>query len=238
MRGRVRRLAGRPLSVVQSSYYRRSGKRVFDVLLALFALVALAPFFLFVSLAIKVDSRGPIFFRQVRCGLDGTLFKIFKFRSMVHQQAGAGQEITVANDPRVTRMGSVIRKYKIDELPQLINVVRGDMSIVGPRPEVSRYIAEYSAKQRACMLSVRPGITDYASILFRDESAMLDASHNPDQTYIREIMPQKFFYYRYYVEQITLMVDIQIIFETAWCIVAGRPTRRFEGQVGTARVSH
>jgi lipopolysaccharide/colanic/teichoic acid biosynthesis glycosyltransferase len=149
-------------------------KRMLDVVGSALGLLVLLPVLVIVAVAIKFDSPGPIFFRQERVGLRGGSFRIFKFRSMVVGAARAGTAITVRGDSRITRVGKFLRSSKVDELPQLINVLAGDMSIVGPRPEVPEFMKFYTPDQRAIILSMRPGITDYAAILFRDESSLLD----------------------------------------------------------------
>jgi lipopolysaccharide/colanic/teichoic acid biosynthesis glycosyltransferase len=160
-------------------------KRVFDIVFALCALLILAPVLVAVALWIKLDSRGSVLFRQERVGSQGRLFKIYKFRTMRMDSDGAGSQITVGADPRITRAGTFLRKYKLDELPQFVNVLAGDMSVVGPRPEVPRYVAMYPTDARQLILSVRPGITDLASVAYRDESALLAAAENPESFYIQ-----------------------------------------------------
>ena len=164
--------------------------RLLDILLSLFGLIIVSPVLLIVALWIVIDNPGPVFYRQVRVGRNGRDFRILKFRSM---RIGADKMslITVGDrDPRVTRAGYFIRRYKLDELPQLWNVLTGDMSMVGPRPEVRKYVDLYTEEQKR-VLSVRPGITDYASIEYVDENRLLAASKDPDKTYIEDIMPQK-----------------------------------------------
>src|SRR5579864_1941072 len=159
-------------------------KRLFDLLTSLLALSILSPVLLLIAAAIKLDSRGPVLFRQQRVGLHGREFRIHKFRTMVEDAARRGPQLTSGNDPRITRVGAFLRRYKLDELPQLIDVVRGDMSIVGPRPEVPRYVALYPPDVRQIILSVRPGITDAASVTYRDESADLARAADAEQFYI------------------------------------------------------
>src|SRR5262249_21017664 len=154
----------------------------------------LMPLFLAVAIAIKLDSPGPIFFRQERVGRGGRPFRIFKFRSMVVEAPQFGAQITSCADSRITHVGRFLRKHKLDELPQRINVLAGEMSLVGPRPEVPELMKRYTTEQRAIILSLRPGMTDYASILFRDESSLLNGKINPVEFYQREIMPIKFVY--------------------------------------------
>jgi lipopolysaccharide/colanic/teichoic acid biosynthesis glycosyltransferase len=197
-------------------------KRATDVLGAAAGLVLLSPLFLAVAAIIKLDSPGPVFFRQVRVGRDGHLFRIFKFRSMRVDVSRNGGALTVRADKRVTRFGRFLRRSKLDELPQLINVLAGDMSLVGPRPEVVPFIMHYTPAQRAIMLSVKPGITDHAAILFRDESALLDCDRDPIEVYRREIMPIKFRYYARYIRRITLLNDLRIILATVILLAIGR----------------
>jgi lipopolysaccharide/colanic/teichoic acid biosynthesis glycosyltransferase len=189
-------------------------KRTFDLLLASLALVALAPFLLLISAWVKLDSPGPVFFRQVRVGRGGREFRIFKFRTMRTDAERIGPQITVGTDSRVTLSGSFLRKYKLDELPQFINVLLGDMSVVGPRPEVPRYVACYPAHIAPLVLSVRPGITDRASIEYRYESDLLGSSSDPEATYIQEVLPVKLAYYADYAANHSLLGDIQIVLST------------------------
>jgi len=188
-------------------------KRLFDLVAASFGLVLLAPLFLIVACGIKLDSPGPVFFRQVRVGRHGRHFRIFKFRTMTVNAEAKGQ-ITIGRDRRITRLGSALRKFKIDELPQLINVVLGDMSLVGPRPEVPYYCEKYPEDARRIVLSVRPGITDRASIEYRDESTLLGAADDPERAYVEDILPVKLRYYIEYAETRSLYGDIRIIIDT------------------------
>lgn len=189
-------------------------KRLFDLSLTLPALLILMPFWAAVALWIKLDSTGPIFFMQERVGLNGRIFRIFKFRTMCVDAEEKGRQITVGEDPRITNSGKFLRKLKIDELPQLINVVRGEMSLVGPRPEVPRYVALYSAPQRERILSVPPGITDFASIEFRDENAILGSAKDPEHAYIYEVMPIKLALCEKYVAERSLWGDVLLILRT------------------------
>jgi lipopolysaccharide/colanic/teichoic acid biosynthesis glycosyltransferase len=188
-------------------------KRTFDLLAAGVGLLLLSPLFVVVALAITLDSQGPVFFRQARVGRGGRTFRIVKFRTMRERAEEAGGQLTVAGDPRVTRVGALLRKSKLDELPQLFNVVAGDMSLVGPRPEVPRYVAHYDARQRR-VLDVRPGITDPASIAYRDENDLLDASTDPEAVYLEQIMPAKLEMNLAYLQRRSLAGDIAIIFRT------------------------
>jgi lipopolysaccharide/colanic/teichoic acid biosynthesis glycosyltransferase len=193
-------------------------KRIFDMIVSLIGLIVLAPIFAIISIIIKLDSAGPVFFKQVRVGKDGKEFKIFKFRTMVDDAEKQGMQLTVGKDSRITRIGQFIRKTKLDELPQLINVFIGDMSFVGPRPEVPKYVAMYDEVQ-INILRVRPGITDYASIEYRDESTLLAQSDNPEETYINEIMPAKFALNAKYLDDISIMQDVKIIFRTIYKVI-------------------
>lgn len=190
-------------------------KRLFDLAFAGCALMVLAPVLLLIAAWIKLDSPGPVFFRQVRVGRHGREFRIYKFRTMRTDAEHLGPQITVGADARITRSGAFLRHYKLDELPQFINVVLGDMSVVGPRPEVPRYVAHYTEAQRAVVLSVRPGITDLASIEYRDENALLGASADPQATYIQEVMPAKLALCERYVRTRSLCGDLVIIARTA-----------------------
>jgi lipopolysaccharide/colanic/teichoic acid biosynthesis glycosyltransferase len=188
-------------------------KRLFDVLVSIFGLILFSPIFFISAIIIKLDSKGPVFFKQKRVGRGEKEFEIYKFRSMVHNCGENGLKLTIGDDARITRSGKFIRKYKIDELPQLINVVKGEMSFVGPRPEVAKYAACYSSYQRQVFL-VRPGITDYASIRFKNESVILGASKNPEETYIKEILPMKIDLKLKYIKEMSVLNDIKLILLT------------------------
>lgn len=189
-------------------------KRIFDWMASGAGLVLLAPVLLVLAVWIKLDSPGPVFFRQERVGRGGKLFSIHKFRTMVTDAERRGLQITVGADVRVTRMGQWLRKYKLDELPQLLDVWLGHMSLVGPRPEVPRYVATYPAKVRDLVLSVRPGITDRASIEFKDENLILGRAADPDKAYVEEVLPIKLKYYVEYVESNSLLGDVNLIIKT------------------------
>jgi len=194
-------------------------KRLFDWILSSLGLLVLGPVLVLVALAIKLDSPGPVFFRQERVGRWGHPFWIHKFRTMRHDPAGQGLQITVGQDARITRVGGFLRASKVDELPQLIDVWVGTMSLVGPRPEVPRYVAVYPAELRDKILSVRPGITDIASIEYRDESAVLARAADPEQAYIHEVLPHKLALSARYVDQASVWTDIQLILRTLLAIV-------------------
>lgn len=193
-------------------------KRIFDFVVAFIGLVLLLPLFVLVSCLIKLDSAGPVFFRQERVGRYGAIFRIFKFRTMTVNTESKGQ-ITVGCDARITQIGHALRRYKIDELPQLINVLFGEMSLVGPRPEVPRYVDRYPENIRNIVLSVSPGITDWASVQFKEENVILGAAKDPERTYVEEILPVKLDYYVSYVNKRSLMMDIKIILVTLVAII-------------------
>ena len=186
-------------------------KRAFDIFFSAGALLVLCPMLCVVALWTKLDSAGPVFFRQRRVGLRGREFLIFKFRTMHTDAQTGGPQITVGVDTRITRAGAFLRKYKIDEFPQFINVLIGDMSVVGPRPEVPRYVMLYPSAARELVLSVRPGITDLASIEYRDESVLLGRIANPENTYITEVMPAKLAYCERYVRERSFVGDLVIV---------------------------
>lgn len=187
-------------------------KRIFDIVSSLFGLIVLSPFMLIIAILIKLDSKGPIFFKQVRVTKNGREFKIFKYRTM---KIGSDKysQITVGKDSRITKVGDFLRKYKLDEIPQLINVLIGDMSLVGPRPEVPKYVALYTEEQRE-ILKVRAGITDYASIEFSNENDILANEADPEKAYIEKIMPRKIELNKKYLSEISVMTDIKIILLT------------------------
>lgn len=196
-------------------------KRAFDFLSALLGLILLFPFFLLIGLLIKLDSAGPVFYLQERVGEKGKLFNLFKFRTM---RIGADKStaITVGNrDPRITAFGYYLRKFKVDELPQLINVVMGNMSLVGPRPELKKFVDLYSSEQRK-VIEVKPGITDYASIKFRNENELLAGKTDPVDYYVRKIMPIKLRLNLQYIKDQSLWVDFKIIGSTLWLIFQKR----------------
>lgn len=192
--------------------------RFFDFILSLVGLVVLAPIFIVLAIWIKIDSKGPVFYKQVRVGQNSIDFGLFKFRSMVVDADKKGLITVGGRDPRITRSGYFIRKYKLDELPQLINVLVGDMSLVGPRPEVRKYVDLYTDEQQK-VLSVKPGITDYASIEYMDENEILGKSSDPEKTYIEEIMPEKIKYNMKYIQNKNVSEYFKIIFLTLLKIV-------------------
>jgi len=193
-------------------------KRLFDLVTALAGVLLLSPLLLMIALWIKWDSAGPVLYRQQRVGRGGALFTIYKFRTM-HQRPNGGPELTVGADPRVTHAGVLLRRYKLDELPQLFNVINGSMSLVGPRPEVPRYVALYPEPLRRIVLSVAPGITDWASIMYKDENAVLARAGDPERAYIDTVLPAKLHYYVRYVRERTFWIDVKIIMRTLAAIV-------------------
>jgi lipopolysaccharide/colanic/teichoic acid biosynthesis glycosyltransferase len=200
-------------NVLLGKRYQLLFKRGFDIFFSLIGLIILSPVFIIICLIILLDSRGPVFFRQIRVGRHGMPFKIYKFRTMTVNAEKEGRQITVGADKRITRAGRFLRYYKLDELPQLINVLLGEMSFVGPRPEVPRYVELYTEYQRQTLL-VRPGITDYASIEFRNENSLLGRCDDPEMTYIKEIMPQKIELNIKYLLNISMATDFKLIFFT------------------------
>jgi lipopolysaccharide/colanic/teichoic acid biosynthesis glycosyltransferase len=201
-------------------------KRALDVVGAVVGFVLLLPAFVLIAIAIKLDSPGPVFFRQERVGQGGRPFRILKFRSMVANAAQVGSALTVCADKRITRVGALLRRRKLDELPQLLNVLGGDMSLVGPRPEVPEFMKLYTPERRALIISMRPGMTDYAAILFRDEGSLLDQGCDPVEVYRHQIMPMKFAHYERYSCEIGVMNDLRIILATILLLVLGQVPQR------------
>jgi len=197
-------------------------KRIFDLCVSAAGLVVLAPLLVVIALLIRLDSRGPVLYRGVRIGRYGREFEIFKFRTMVADAERLGASSTPEDDPRITRVGRVLRRYKLDELPQLLNVLRGEMSLVGPRPQVPWAVSLYSDSERA-LLSVRPGMTDYASIRFRNEGEILRGSKDPDKDYLEKIAPEKIRLGLEYVKNASLAVDIRIIIATILAMIGSTP---------------
>ena len=193
-------------------------KRLFDIIASIIGLLLLSPLFIILAIWIKLDSEGPVFYRQVRVGKDNKDFRIFKFRSM-RVGSDKGSLVTIGGrDPRITRSGYFIRKFKLDEFPQLINVFVGDMSLVGPRPEVRHYV-NYWTPEQMHVLDVRPGITDPASIKFRNENELMEQAKDPEDYYINVIMQEKLKLYLEYVQNHSFWGDIGLIFKTFWVIV-------------------
>lgn len=195
-------------------------KRFFDIVVSTFGIIITSPILLVVSILIKLTSKGPVFYKQERIGKHGVPFFILKFRTMVVNADTQGLKITVGGDKRITGIGKALRKSKLDELPQLFNVFAGQMSLVGPRPEVAEYVAMYTEEQRK-VLSVKPGITDYASVCFRNENEILARAEDPQKEYIEHIMPLKLRYNAKYIEEMGVLTDLKIIFLTAYVVFGG-----------------
>jgi len=189
------------------------GKRLFDIFCSLIGLIILFIPFLIISIIISADSKGGVLYKQIRVGKDGVDFELLKFRSMATDSDKLGLLTVGGRDNRITKIGYALRRYKIDELPQLINVILGDMSLVGPRPEVRKYVELYTAEQKQ-VLSVKPGITDYASIEYRNENELLGKAENPEVVYINEIMPAKLKLNLKYIKEQGMVTDLKIIFNT------------------------
>tara|TARA_R110001599_G_scaffold2925_1_gene16429 strand:+ start:1435 stop:2067 length:633 start_codon:yes stop_codon:yes gene_type:complete len=206
--------------------YQNYLKRVFDVALALLGLCVVSIPMVLIAIMVKLDSRGPILFKQIRVGKHEKAFKIYKFRTMYVTQPNGSLQITSKSDGRITKVGAFLRASKLDELPQLINVVIGNMSLVGPRPEVEKYVAYYDEENRARILTVRPGITDFSSIYFRNESELLEEADEPEQLYINKILPIKINFYLRYVDAISFITDTKIIFLTLLEIVRSDSSRK------------
>ena len=195
-------------------------KRLFDLLVSSAALLILLPLLLAVALAVRIDSPGPAFFRQQRVGRGGALFWIHKFRTMQLDASSLGPQVTLQHDARITRVGRALRHYRLDEMPQLIDVLRGRMSLVGPRPEVPHFVAHYPADLRAQVLAVRPGITDPASLAHLDEAQLLAGSADPERTYIELILPRKLALQARYAASATLWTDLSVLGRTLRVLVS------------------
>ena len=194
-------------------------KRLFDIVCSLLGIIVLSPFFVILWFAVKLESKGPSFFTQTRVGKKNNDFKLYKFRSMYLDAEARGQLTVGMRDPRITKVGYWLRKYKLDELPQLLNVLIGDMSLVGPRPEVRKYVKMYTSEQMK-VLDVRPGITDYASILFINENELLANAKNPEEYYIEFIMPKKLEMNLEYINSKQRFKDITLIIKTVTKIIS------------------
>ena len=206
-------------AVLQRRRPQLAAKRAMDIVISAAALCVLWPVLLLIALAIVVDDPGPVFYRQVRVGRGGKPFRIFKFRTMVVDADKKGLSITVGRDSRITRVGAFLRKTKLDELAQLLNVLCGQMSFVGPRPEVPRYVELYTPYQRQVLL-VRPGITDYASIAYRNENDLLAGADDPERMYIETIMPDKIELNMKYLREISPLTDVRLILRTVLAVIA------------------
>ncbi|MCC7210271.1 MAG: sugar transferase [Candidatus Brocadia sp.] len=193
-------------------------KRLFDIISSCIGLFLLLPVFIIIAILIKTGSPGPVFFAQKRMGRNFRPFMLCKFRSMVMGAPEKGPAITSSGDPRITKIGRFLRMTKLDEMPQLINVLNGNMSIVGPRPEVEKYVELFKDDYKE-ILQVKPGITDYATIEFRDEEAVLKKFQNPEDGYIKEVLPRKIALYKRYIKEKGFFIDTKLIFLTLWKIV-------------------
>lgn len=187
---------------------------MFDLIVATFALLAVTPLLLLAMLAIRLDSTGPVWFRQERVGRGGRTFRIHKLRTMQVDAPSRGPGVTAHEDPRITRVGRLLRHYRIDELPQLIDVIRGDMSLVGPRPELPRFVAAYPPALRDELLAVRPGLTDPAALEFADEAALLAGAADPERAYVEQILPRKLQLQAEYLRRATLRTDLAVLSRT------------------------
>src|SRR5882762_9944482 len=203
-------------------------KRAFDFVISMFGLIVLAPVLAAVAVADKVESAGPVFYRGLRIGRHGNPFRIFKFRTMVEDAEKLGGASSPEDDPRVTRVGRFLRRYKFDEIPQILNVITGEMSLVGPRPQVPWAVELYTQEERT-VLNVRPGITDYASVRFRDEGEILRGSANPDKDYFEKIHPEKMRLSLEYVRKQSVWLDCRILWKTLGAVVLRR-SRAESGQ--------
>lgn len=192
-------------------------KRIFDFILALILLIVLSPIMLVIALSIKLTDKGPVFYRQVRVTQYGKKFRIFKFRTMIMNADKIGSQVTVGDDPRITKVGKKIRKLRLDEIPQLLNVLSGEMSFVGTRPEVIKYVEEYSNEMLATLL-LPAGITSEASIAFKDEDRILDGVDNVDKVYVEEVLPIKMIYNVAYIEKFKVWNDVKLMFNTGLAV--------------------
>lgn len=193
-------------------------KRIFDFTVALIAVVILSPLYLILALAIKLDSEGPVFYRQERVTTYGRKFSIFKFRTMVVNADKIGTLVTVNRDPRITRVGAMLRKFRLDETPQLINILTGDMSFVGTRPEVQKYVDRYTDEMNATLL-LPAGVTSLASIFYKDEDKLLSAAENADDTYVEDVLPGKMEYNLAYIEKFSFFYDIKLMIMTVLAVI-------------------
>lgn len=207
-------------------------KRIFDIGCTLLGILVLIPIMLLISVCIKFDSPGPVIFRQIRVGRRGRPFNVLKFRTMEVNAENNGLSITSSGDARITRVGEFFRKYKLDEIPQLFNVIKGDMSLVGPRPEVPKFVECYPAGMKERILSVRPGVTDNASIEFRNENQLLADSSDPERCYVEEVLPTKLALYNQYIDNHTIFGDLVIIFRTIFAVMNIEPRRGKDGPPG------
>lgn len=193
-------------------------KRIFDIVVSFIMLIILSPVFVFLGIAIKIDSKGPVFFRQERITQYGKTFKIFKFRTMVNNAEKLGTQVTVGNDARITKVGKFIRDCRLDEIAQLLNILTGDMTFVGTRPEVRKYVNHYTKEMMATLL-LPAGVTSLASIYYKDEAKLLDKSNNPDKTYIEEVLPGKMKYNLQSIKEFNFFEDIKTMLRTVVAVI-------------------
>lgn len=193
-------------------------KRIFDIVVSFIMLIILSPVFVFLGIAIKIDSKGPVFFRQERITQYGKTFKIFKFRTMVNNAEKLGTQVTVGNDARITKVGKFIRDCRLDEIAQLLNILTGDMTFVGTRPEVKKYVNHYTKEMMATLL-LPAGVTSLASIYYKDEAKLLDKSNNPDKTYIEEVLPGKMKYNLQSIKEFNFFEDIKTMLKTVVAVI-------------------
>jgi lipopolysaccharide/colanic/teichoic acid biosynthesis glycosyltransferase len=196
-----------------NGFYGRYGKRFFDLTLSIPSLVILSPVFLLSAILIKIETPGPIVFSHERIGRGRKVFKLYKFRTMEKDASKIGPSITPANDPRVTKMGKLLRKFKVDEMLQIVNVVKGDMSVIGPRPEIKKYTDRFKKDYKE-ILKIKPGMTDYALIAFRNEEKILSKFNDIEEGYVKEVLPEKIKLYRKYMEEMGILTDVKIFFKT------------------------
>lgn len=194
-------------------------KRTFDLIVAIILLIILLPIFILISMAIKIDSKGPIMFRQVRVTQYGKQFRIFKFRTMVNNADKIGSQVTTKNDMRITRTGNVLRKLRLDEIPQLLNIITGDMTFVGTRPEVIKYVEEYTEEMRATLL-LPAGVTSEASIQYKDEEKLLESAEDADSTYINEVLPEKMKFNLSSIQEFSFLNEIKTMFRTVGAVLS------------------
>jgi lipopolysaccharide/colanic/teichoic acid biosynthesis glycosyltransferase len=193
--------------------YGTYGKRIFDLILSIPSIIILSPIFLLTAILIKIETPGPVVFINERIGRDGKPFRLYKFRTMVKDASRIGPAVTSAYDPRITGVGKLLRRFKVDEMLQIVNVVKGDMSVIGPRPEIKKYIDKFKDDYRE-VLKIKPGMADYAVIAFRNEERILSKFDNIEEGYIKEVLPEKIRLYRKYMEEMSLATDVKIFFKT------------------------
>jgi lipopolysaccharide/colanic/teichoic acid biosynthesis glycosyltransferase len=202
---------------MQDNFYTKYGKRIFDFIASLIGLILLSPFLVIIGVLVKISDKGPVFYRSKRVGQNFKPFYLLKFRTMVVNAEELGPSITKGGDQRITKIGKFLRKYKLDELPQLWNVVKGELSLVGPRPEVEKYISFYKDDYKE-ILKIKPGITDYAAIKFKNEEEILAKFEDVEKAYIENVLPAKIKLYKTYLNEIGFLTDLKIIFKTLWGI--------------------